>query len=231
MSREYDDIEIQEPPLKELSRARRRRFGSGACFGCSPGCLMLLLIFVGVFAAIFFLTTGPKDVKKIPEDFPSSIPIYKPPSIERIVYLSTKRKNRGLEFAAFFPKLFLFPVSKALDIQSKRKFSSFAPHIDLQTEVVSAKEFLTFMRAPIGPQFSTVGVVWKQLTAKPGFLLEFYKEELSRAGYAIDATRAAPEVSYFAFRSNAASGWVSVRSSNVEEYGTEELVLIVEYEQ
>jgi hypothetical protein len=232
MPREINEVEIQEPPIKELTRARRRRKRRLLRrFGCSPGCLIFILIFIGIMAALFFLTTGPKTVKEVPEDFPNTIPLYKPQSVQKIIYLSSKRKNRGLEVAAFFPKLILYPISRGLDYQSRKKLNAVAPHIDLKTQIVTAKNFMEFIKTPIGPQSNTSALVWKQLTAKSTFLLDFYRGELERVGYAIDSVHSSPEVSFFTFKSSSAHGWVSVKPSQVEEYGTEEMILIVEYEK
>jgi len=72
--------------------------------------------------------------------------------------------------------------------------------------------------------------VWKKLTADSTFLIDFYRGELERSGYAIDAKQVGVNFTFFTFRSTSVRGWVLVAPSNVEEYATEEMIVIVEYE-
>ena len=227
---ELDDVEIREPPIKELTRARRHRRRWLRRLGCSPGCFIIVLLFFGVLTLLFFVTTGPQNVRAIPPEFPNTIPIYKPQSIQDIVHLSAQRKNRGLEFAAFVPKLILYPIARGLDYQAHKKFNKFTPRINLRTDLVTAKNFLEFIKTPVGPQTSTTGIVWKKLTADSPFLIDFYRGELERAGYAVDSIQVSPDFSFFSFRSTGARGWVLVQPATVEEYATEEMIVIVEYE-
>ena len=106
MPRNLDSIEIVEPPIGELSKKRNGFFRT--CL--TSVIIIIVLLAIGILAIRMSLGPGPKILSKLPDNFPADVPVYDRENIEVITFISGRYKNRGMEIAAFFPKIFLLRI-------------------------------------------------------------------------------------------------------------------------
>ena len=171
MRRNINNVEIVEPPIGELTK-RYSAFSAikRTCFTWC-GCLVLLLIGIIIFLRVA-LGSGPETLKKIPDNFPNNIPIYDKDNIEQITFVSGKYKNRGIEIAAFFPKIILSPLFLTLN---KNEQSS-----DDTGKLSSVKNLWKIISAPVSDHRDTLQIEWRNLDAMPSFITNYYKMELKK---------------------------------------------------
>ncbi len=175
MPKNIDNIEIVEPPIEELSKKRH-----GFLKTCLTSCLIIIiLIIIGIVALKFSLGPGPKTLKKLPDNFPADVPIYDRENIETITYISGRYKNRGVEIAAFFPKIILSPLIARLAPQAE-------PNTDQSQNSASLKNIWRVVSTPLANQHDTVQVEWRDLDTSPAFLISYYKKELDKKKFSID---------------------------------------------
>ena len=169
MRRNIEQIEIKEPPIKELGKKR-------SCLKrtCLTGCGC---IFIFIIASIFLLkfATGPRTKKldEVPNNFPESIPLYDSDNIQEISFTSGKEKGRIIEITAFVPKLILSPIILGLDKKT-----------DTNTKKTDGwQNFVDLMKDPIVDQRDTTVVEWTEMPAEPWFVQSYYETELKNSGY------------------------------------------------
>ncbi len=211
------DVEIKEPPLEELTR-RYSTFSSikRSCIG-GCGCLVVLLIAFIVIIKVF-LGVGPQNVSKVPNDFPTDIPIYDAENISEITFISGQYKNRAIEIAAIIPKVILSPLISALD---KDMVSS-------SDEKTSMKNIWKIVNEPVGDKRNVVKVKWINMPAEYDFVYNHYKNELTKSDYIITATSVGENEKQFSFAKDSISGSFYVKI-NKEMTSTELANLIVNY--
>lgn len=165
-----DKIEIQEPPMNELKKGAScmRR----SC-GMSCGCLVIIL------AAILFLlhsTSMPreKELKQIPSSFPTAIPVYDPDSIDRIALATEGRSHQFLTQLARLPR--------SLGRTIVNRFS-----LDRRSSP-ALRWFAGIVKEPKSEARDRLTIEWKNLSALPDFIWEFYRTELRKGGYEIEIT-------------------------------------------
>lgn len=186
MRRRTDNVEIQAPPLLELKKKR-------SCLkqSCASGCGCFV-----VFVLLFFLLTQtlvtprPKRLDKIPDVLPGNITLYDKDTIDRGTYLSARQKHRVLERIAQVPKLLLSPILLTFDRYTS--FETDAPRLTRENIVRLLKE-------PVGEESDTLTIYWSELTAEPGFILDFYTKELNKQGFrtrVVQSTNTVKELSF-----------------------------------
>lgn len=218
MRRNINNVEIVEPPIGELTK-RYSAFSSikRACLtGC--GCLVALIIAITIFLRLA-LGSGPQTLKKIPDNFPINIPIYDRDSIEQITFVSGKYKNRGIEIAAFFPKIILSPLFLTLNKNE--------PGANDNGKLSSIKNLWKIISAPISDHRDTVQIEWKNLDAEPSFITNYYKTELKKNDYKIDVESEGKGVRQFSFNRDGVTGSVYVQGDEELKPGTDYVVLTV----
>lgn len=218
MRRNINNVEIVEPPIGELTK-RYSAFSSikRTCFtGC--GCLVVLLIGIAIFLRLA-LGSGPQTLKNIPANFPKDITIYDEDNIEQITFVSGKYKNRGIEIAAFFPKIILSPLFLTLNKgeQNTEDTGKFA----------SVKNLWKIMSAPVSDHRDTVQIEWRNLDAEPTFIVNYYKTELQKRGYTIDVESEGQAVRQFSFSKDTITGSIYVEGDDTLKPGTDYVVLTV----
>ena len=166
MKRDLKDVEIVEPPIQELYK-KKNGFGRA----CLAGFILLLLFCGGLILGVkLYIGAGPKQLKTMPSDFPSSVPIYDEYDIYKISRISGRYKSRGMEVASFFPKVILSPVVISLSKnQTPNQSDSY--------------RFWNIITTPItNDDRDTLQIEWRDLTAEPSFLIDFYKSKLKEQG-------------------------------------------------
>lgn len=218
MRRNINNVEIVEPPIGELTK-KYSAFSTikRTCFtGC--GCLVLLIIGIIIFMRLA-LGSGPETLKKIPDNFPNDIPIYDEENIEEITFVSGKYKNRGIEIAAFFPKIILSPLLLTLNKDSQNTNST--------DRLTSVKNLWGIISAPVSDHRDTVQMEWRNLDADPSFIINYYKTELKKKDYNIDAESEGQDKYQFSFSKDVITGSVYVEGNGDLKSGTSYVVLMV----
>ena len=198
MRRHLDDIKIVEPPIEELTK-RHRSFTRFCLTGC--GCVVLFLI--GAVVALRLATgPGPQTLKTLPATFPQDVPVYDVDGIERITFISGKYKNRGIEIAAFFPKIILSPLF--MNLESKPEGSTNSTSTG---QIASLKNLWRIITTPVGDHRDTLQVEWNNLSTDQYFLVNFYKKELIKKDFKIDVESEGQNIYQFSFsRADGVSG-------------------------
>lgn len=202
MRRDLSNVEIVEPPIGELTK-KYSAFSAikRACVtGC--GCLVLLIIGIIIFIRLA-LGSGPETLSEVPANFPPEIPIYDKDNIEQITFISGKYKNRGIEIAAFFPKLILSPLLLQTDKNSQPGNET--------SKLESVSNLWKMLSSPISDHRDTVQIEWRQLTADPSFVSSYYKTELQKQGFTIDVQSQGDTVEQFSFSKNNVTGSMYVQ--------------------
>ncbi|HSR88888.1 MAG TPA: hypothetical protein VLK22_00620 [Candidatus Udaeobacter sp.] len=218
MRRNINDVEIVEPPLGEMTR-KYSTFSNikRTCFaGC--GCLIVVIIGIIIFLRVA-LGNGPQTLKQLPDNFPSAIPIYDNDNIDKITFVSGKYKNRGIEIAAFFPKIILSPL-----LLTMNKNAQSANDTDRLTSV---KNLWKIISEPVSDHRDTVQIEWKNLSASPSFIINYYKTELSKNNYKIDVESEGNGVKQFSFSQDSMTGSIYAEGNEEVKSGTDYLVLTI----
>ena len=182
MPKNIDNVEIKEPPIRELNK--NRSCLKRSCFTGCLGFLALLLIFWGLLK--FAATPRVKELKDIPEIVPESIPIYDEDSIERITYITAKEKSRLLEMVAIIPKVVVVPLyMNAEDYLPQDLQDVFDDGSDLE----GWDRFTHMVRQPLFGENDVVEVHWSELAAEPSFILAFYENELEKEHFDVTVTK------------------------------------------
>lgn len=218
MRRNINNVEIVEPPIGELTK-RYSAFSTikRACFtGC--GCLVVIIIGITIFLRMA-LGSGPQTLQNVPDNFPNDIPVYDEDNIEQITFVSGKYKNRGIEIAAFFPKIILSPLFLTLNKNEQ--------NTDETGKFASVKNLWTIISAPVSDHRDTAQIEWKNLDAEPSFIINYYKTELRKAGYKIDVESEGMAVRQFSFSKDTITGSMYARGDEEVKPGTDYVVLTV----
>jgi hypothetical protein len=178
MRKPIDNVEIQEPPLKELKKQKSclRHTCLGGC-GC-------IVIFVIIFLVLlkFAATPREKELKYVPDNFPKTIPVYDVDNIDKITFTSGKDRGRLIETAAFIPKVILSPIILTLD---KYNVIPIEHNNTEQTEGINWQNFINLIKEPVGDYRDTTKIEWHNLSAKPDFITEYHQSELTKTKFEI----------------------------------------------
>jgi len=218
MRRNINNVEIVEPPIGELTK-KYSAFSAikRTCFtGC--GCLVVLIIGITIFLRLA-LGSGPQTLKKIPDNFPTDIPIYDVDNTEQITFVSGKYKNRGIEIAAFFPKIILSPLFLTLNKDEQNTADT--------GKLTSVKNLWKIISAPVSDHRDTVQIEWRNLDAEPSFIINYYKTELNKNDYKIDVESEGQAVRQFSFSKDTITGSIYVQGDDTLKPGTDYVVLTV----
>lgn len=210
-----ENIEIIEPPIGELTK-QRSSFKKTCLTGC--GCVIFLVI--GLLVAIrIFVGAGPSTIKKLPESFPTGIPIYEKDSIDRITFISGSYKNRSMEIAAFFPKVILSPMLLQLGHDNSTSSPGF---------IEANRNFWNLLTAPVGDARDTIQIEWKTMDAEPGFVISYYRKELSKQNYTVSEVQQSGNNLQFNFESSGGiSGTLLTETNEQDHPGTDYAALTV----
>ena len=132
-----------------------------------------------------------------------------------------------MEIAAFFPKVILSPLMLTLN-KDETDVSASATSTLLQKQAQSLGRIWKLIVTPVGDHRNTVQIEWKNMDADPNFVISYYKSELRKKGYKIDAESESQDTRQFSF-SNAKgiSGSLYTKSDDTDHPGTDYAALTV----
>lgn len=210
--RNLDNIEIIEPPLNELTK--KHSYKRTCLTGC--GCLIVVLIAAAIGLRVY-IGPGPTNIKNLPPNFPSDIPVYDRDAIENITFISGKYKNRGIEIAAFFPKIILSPLLVNMENSENSNANS-----------KGWKGVWQVITAPVGDHRDTTQIIWRELDAEPSFIVSYYRKELMKKNYKIEIESEGKNLRQFSFsREDGVSGSLYVQGDETVGPGTDYAILTV----
>ncbi len=185
MRKAIDNVEIKEPPIEELGKKHSclKRTCATSC-----GCVLLIII---ISLIILKLTLGPKtkEIKDLPPSFAEQIPLYDVEGIEKIQITRGTERNRGAEYIAYIPKLFISPVVLVLDKGNTFIQSSEAIPVTTQDKIQGGwNKFVSFMKTPVADHRDVYMVEWNLLEADPEFIEEYYRNEFERNDFGVGVT-------------------------------------------
>lgn len=167
MRRNLEPIEIKEPPIQEMRKKR-------SCLKrtCVTGCGCIVIFMVAVMLLLKFVA-GPrvKELKKLPENFPDSIPVYDAKEISKITIISGSDKNRGIKIAAYLPKLIFSRIVSLLDEK---------------------------MAADLRDVYQ---LEWTELMAEPVFIADYFQNELRKNKFIVKKITDTDSIKQFSFAS------------------------------
>lgn len=213
--RNLDNIEIIEPPLNELTKKHSYK---RTCFtGC--GCLVFVIIAAAIGLRLY-IGQGPTVIKTVPSNFPTDIPVYDKDAIETITFISGKYKNRGIEIAAFFPKVILSPLLVKME-QGKAL-----------NNTGGWQGIWQVITEPVSDHRDTIQINWANLDAEPSFVISYYRKELTKANFKIEVESEGQSVRQFSFsREDGTSGSLYVQGDETLKPGTDYAILTVNLPQ
>ncbi len=195
MRRNLEPIEIQDPPIQELGK-------KSSCLKrtCFTGCGCIIIFILAALLALK-LISGPrtKELNQLPADFPAGIPIYDKDSINKITYISGKQKSRGLEIAAYAPKLVLSPIILLLNKNSAETSQTAGQGRISIAKESSWKEFVKLMQEPVADHRNLLQIEWLELGAEPNFIQDYFSTELQHNDFSLGKSSQINKTRQFSF--------------------------------
>lgn len=184
MSPNIEQIQIQDPPIEQLTRKNscaKRSCASGF------GCIVIFLIFALVMLKF---STGPKikTIKIIPTNFSKSVPLYDTDNITKILYASGKEKSRFVEVVVFLPKLLLSPMVLMLDNNVALQKTTDTNGRLIIPKSITWNDWVNYMREPITDKRDIIQIEWSALPAEPKFINNYYRTEMLKNKFKIEDT-------------------------------------------
>lgn len=194
------DVEIVEPPIQELSK-KRGSFAKSCLTGCGGLLLFIALVIVG---AKLYIGPGPKELRAVPESFPSDVDIYDGYNVDKVILISGRYKSRGLKIASFFPKIILSPL-----LVSMTNNETAGQQTASGTAKLGAREILRILSMPVGDERDTVQIEWRDIPVEPIFMTAYYQSKLAEKKFQIDSQSEGDDYEQFTFsRSDGIDGTV-----------------------
>lgn len=224
MPRRPEDITIQEPPIQELTRQYSCLRKS--CFSC----LSFVLVIVGVSLVLLKLALGSqsKDLLKVPPAVSKEIPIYDQDSVEKITLTQGADRSKGVEAAAFLPKLVMAPILATFDTKNTALTRAYSDKkiLDLSSASWFTKAKLV-LNAPVGDHRDEIKITSTEVTADPKFISEYYITELEKRGFIISAKSQTERITQFTFTKNTIAGNLYIENAP-ETLETDTVILTVQ---
>lgn len=206
-----DDIIIQEPPLEEFGK-KHSCIKRTCLSGC--GCLFLFL-FGSIFLIHYATREHEREIKRIPPLVERNVPLYDTQNLSKIKIINGEERQKGFELAALIPKLFISP----LIIEWPEKFVENPQKTGgNQAHIANIKKFL---KKPLSESKDVVTVEWKNLSAEPKFVEEYYKDELTKRDFKIENTARTTSTSQLLFEKPGISGAVYIQDFSARKEGTD----------
>jgi hypothetical protein len=119
-------------------------------------------------------------IHELPETIKQSIPLYDPSQIFSIYYNAGQERQKRTELLTFFSKTYCFPLLLFTFHTNSETKDHTAAHLPKK------QIFYGFMRTPIGEQKDIYTITWKNLTAEPRFIVEYYKTEMENKDFKLE---------------------------------------------
>lgn len=218
MRKNTNQVEIKEPPIGGLKK--KKSCLSKTCFG---GCGCIVILIFGCLIALK-LASQPrtKELKELPAVFTENIPLYDEKSINKIEFLSGKKRNDLIEKILFIPKTLIAPVLVELEkIQNKGQSGQ-----EKITSYFDWGEIKNKINTPITDQRDIYRLDWTELPAQPSFIQNYYKTELKKKDFIIDISSSNEVVNQFTFKKENISGVLYIKDDLIAD-GTDYVLLII----
>lgn len=181
MKMKFDDIEIVDPPLQELSK--KPSLVKSSCLG---GCGCLIVVIIGTLIGWrILLGSGPEKSSHIPTNFPESIPLYDRDAVERVTIVRGKYKERRELLATTLPQIILGPL-----------------HSDNTTSTSQSLATLWDKLTTPHPISDKITIEWQSQTVDAKFISDYYQKELRQRAYTISNEYHSSEREQFSFVGN-----------------------------
>lgn len=213
MRREFDKVEIQEPPIKKLKKGR-------SCIkrSCWASCGCLAVLVIAFLLVLKFITVPrPKELKNVPAFFPQDFPLYDEQNIESITYTSTQSRNRAFEIAAYLPKAIIIPIYMASEDHIPDGFKT---TFENSKTMMGWQRFIYLMKQPITEKKDIIEIEWIDLPAKPEFIESYYSTELKKQNYNHSLLKNKVNDIQVMFDKNNIQGVIHIED-DPKEYGTD----------
>lgn len=224
MVRRPEDITIQEPPIQELTRQY-------SCLRKSClSCLSFVLVMVGISLILLKLALGnqTKDLAKVPLSVSKEIPIYDVDSVEQITLTQGSDRSKGVEAAAFLPKLVMAPILASFDKKNAALQRAYPenelPDLSKATWLTKAKLVL---KAPVGDHRDEIKITSTEVVADPKFITEYYLAELEKRGFAVSSQSETDQITQFTFTKGKIAGSLYIEN-DPNSLETDRVVLTVQ---
>jgi len=205
MIKNFENIEIVEPPIEELTK---KRAWGGACLTSLVLLVVLLIIFI--IGLRLYIGSGPQTYRTVPNSFPSDVPVYDKNNVEKITFISARYKERGIGIATLLPKLILSPI-----LYNDEGAGNTVKKILAGTEAGNKKS-------------DTIQIEWHGLNSEPSFIVSYYKKELAKKNFKIDVESTGKNIRQFSFsREDGVSGSIYALGNTEKNPATEYLLLTV----
>ncbi len=217
MPEEFDDrIIIEEPPLQKLTKKR-------SCFKktCFNACSCLVLVLVGSLVFLrYYANPKEKTVHVLPEVIQQSIPLYDEGQIAKILYNPGQEHEKRTELLTFFPKLIVSPFV----VHFPHRFGDKGPYTTTSTR----KEiFYGFMRQPIGETRDIYTLEWKNLSAEPRFIAEYYNTEMAKKGFTLTYDQKNGTIRQLLYTKEPTLVTLVIEDTNNKNHDTEQVTMII----
>lgn len=223
MIRRPADIIIEEPPIEKL--AKQHSCLRRSCLSC----LTFLLLILGVSLLIlkFTLNAQTKQLKTVPPKLSQSVPVYDPDNIETITLTAGSERSRGVEMAAFLPKLVVAPLILALD-RRNNIIRTYRPDLvnQISERTTWWEKFIILMKTNVADHRDEVRIEWKKLPTDAKFIQEYYDTELKKYGFSITNESNTEQVQQFTFAKDTVEGNVYIED-NAATPETDTVILTV----
>lgn len=219
MRRPIDNIEIKEPPIKELKKKK-------SCLKrtCLSGCGCIIIFIIAFLLLLKFAATPrEKELKQVPENFPTSIPVYDKDNIVKITFVSGRDRAKWVETATFVPKIILSPILLTLDKYDVVPIQEDNPN---RADGISWDNFIRLVQEPVGNYRDTIKIEWQDLSATPKFIQDYYQTELKKGEFEVNITTENDDMRQFIFMLENIDGVLYIKD-NHEEVGTDYLSITI----
>lgn len=195
-----DKIIIQEPTIRHLDKKRRSCMKRTCVTGCG-----FIFLFLLVSILLLKLTFGPKtiELKKIPQEISTQVPVYDPLNNDRVTLTSYKERNQTLEKIAYIPKTIFSPIL----LINKAEAEQTHPWIT---------RFKQLIKEPVTDQREIYTIEWHALQATPKFIFSYYTTELKKQGYSVEIKTETTKVRELNFTKDAITGNVFIEHEYAE---------------
>lgn len=170
---------------------------------------------------------GPEEIKSLPSHFPRVVPLYNEEQIQKIRFLSSSAKRRGFEMAAFVPKMIFGPIFLTFNPERSLKKSVASGHT-IYTKEIRWSDVATLFKTPITKDADTVAIEWSNLGADVKFIMDYYRNELEKAGFSVETPPSKPNTQTIRFTSSSITGTVYSEDYDTETRGTDYITVTVD---
>lgn len=165
-----------------------------------------------------------KELKTVPPTVSRAVPVYDPDNIEKITLTAGSDRSRGVEMAAFIPKLVIAPIIISLD-RENNFIRSYRP--DIVSEISQSaswwEKFKIIMGADVGDHRDEIKIEWHKLPTDAKFIREYYETEFQKKNFSITSVSETERVFQFTFAKEMIEGSVYIE----DDPGTSEADIVL----